>query len=549
MADHGISRRRVLHGLAAVPLLGVVPAHTGPSPASSPRAGQPAPVAAPPRARVADLLRALDGLAAAAALPAYGIAIVDAAEHGDGNVLLDARGRLPDLDAGTPFRIGSITKTFTALAMLRLAEQQQIDLDATPVRALAPDASFTNPWEDAVPLTPAMLLEHTAGFGELSRREWDYAEPGPISLAEGLALDPSSRTCRWRPGMQHVYSNASPGLVAWIIERRQAAHFTDFVGAEVLTRLGMREAGFLPGDASARRLVPGFRADGRTPIPYWHQHILAYAALHASPRDMARLLHCLLDGGRLPFAVGERRHPTADSCRLLAPASVERMFTPRTSLAARSGLALGYGLGIYGSPRGGFVFHGHGGDADGYLSRFGLLRDARRGYFVVIDTDDPPLLARMRAAIERWLTLDLTPPAPPAVPVLTAAQLQPFVGRYRRAAARFSGTAGAVPGSASNPPVGLQGPPANAAAPTTPASESAVSGPARNDELEVSIEGGGLRLDGAVTASLVPTGTPGQFRPSPETVATSIFAADRGELYLLGDLGNFVRTPPRVEPR
>jgi CubicO group peptidase (beta-lactamase class C family) len=492
------SRRRTLRVLAGLPLLRMLPGHADMAAAPLATGG--------PRERRAELLRALDEQCRAANVPAWGVAIVDAA----GDVLAEARGRLPGLDADTPFRIGSITKTFTALALQRLAARQQLDIDGTPLRTLVPDAPFGNPWEAETPLTLAMLLEHTAGFGELTRREWDYADPRPISLREGLALDPASRTCLWRPGVQHVYSNASPGLVAWAIERRQPLDFTGYVRAEVVQPLGLRHTGFLREDASARRLVPGFRADGTTPIPYWHQHILAYGAMHASPADMARFMRTLLEDAASDDAA--RTTP-----RLLQLASARRMGQPRSGLAARAGLALGHGLGIYGSARHGFVFDGHGGDGDGYLSRFGLLRAARRGYFLVIASDNPPLFARLRTLVERWLTRDLArPPAQPGPAAGSpATDLARYVGHYRRAAARFR-----RPGAG-----------------------------AETDALEVTLEGPGLRLRGAVTADLLPTGAPGQFRPSAESVATSIFAAEGGELYLLGEPGNFLRTPPSAIAR
>ncbi len=462
--------------------------------------------------RIRDLLDELDRLRAESLIPAYGIAIVTCAAP----AFADARGSLAGLDADSPFRIGSITKTFTALAMLRLAEQQHIDLNA-PLTALArnarPDTSlFDNPWERTDPITPAMLLEHTAGLAELSAREWAYQDARPISLREGLALDPSSRRSLWRPGTQHVYSNAAPGLIAWLIEQRQRSTFETFVRNAVLRPLHMRNAGFLPTDRNAARLVAGYKADGTTPIPYWHQHIRAYAALHASPRDMSKLLATLL-------AQGEP---------LLTRESFERMLTPRTSLAARRGLKVGYGFGIYGSVRNGFLFYGHGGDADGYLSRFGVLPDAGRGYFVVINTDNPPALARFRSAIERWLTADLTPPIPHSPGAAPNIDLARYAGVYQRAASRFAAAERASADAAAGTPARRQQ--------RNLGRELRVSLYAVDEHVQ------GLQLRGAVDAILLPTGAPGQFSPSPDAIATSIFAEEHGELYLQGDLGNFIRT-------
>ena len=79
----------------------------------------------------------------------------------------------------TPFRWGSITKTVTALTLLRLAEVQQIDLH-TPLTDLLPNTTdptlWQNPWAAQQPIRLLHLLELTAGLPELSRLEFDYPE-------------------------------------------------------------------------------------------------------------------------------------------------------------------------------------------------------------------------------------------------------------------------------------------------------------------------------------------------------------------------------------
>ena len=103
-----------------------------------------------------------------------------------------------DVTADHLFRIGSISKSFTALAALRAVESGLLDLD-TPVRELAPEIAFTNPREATHPVTVAMLMEHTTGFDDLHPSEWVVVDP-EISLAEALAVHPHSRVSRWRPG-------------------------------------------------------------------------------------------------------------------------------------------------------------------------------------------------------------------------------------------------------------------------------------------------------------------------------------------------------------
>ena len=99
--------------------------------------------------------------------------------------------------------------------------------------------------------------------------------------------------------------------------------------------------------------------------------------------------------------------------QVIPAALIARFFQPQGTLGSRAGLEVGYGAGVYGWVRHGQLFHGHGGDADGYRSRYGLLREHGRAYLLVINSDNPALLGRMRRALERALTTGLPAPDGP----------------------------------------------------------------------------------------------------------------------------------------
>jgi CubicO group peptidase (beta-lactamase class C family) len=102
--------------------------------------------------------------------------------------------------ADTLFRIGSLTKVFTASALLQMQEEGVLTL-SDRVRLHAPNASYSNEWESTHPITIAELLEHTAGFQDLTNIEFESSDPKPLTLEEGLAVQPESRTTRWKPGL------------------------------------------------------------------------------------------------------------------------------------------------------------------------------------------------------------------------------------------------------------------------------------------------------------------------------------------------------------
>jgi CubicO group peptidase (beta-lactamase class C family) len=438
---------------------------------AQPAVGRPA-EGAPERWQ--DLSTQVQQTAKAADLPGYALVVLDR----NAPVLYDTT--WPE---GTPLRWGSITKTFTALAALKLAEQGKLDLD-DPVRGLVPKGVYRNPWQADHPLTTRHLLELTAGLPDLSRQEWDDNTPHSLHAA----LTRRERTLLWPPGFQHSYSNTSPGITAAVIETASGRSFAEYLSTTVLRPLGMSRATLAP----LPDLPGGFAADGVTPLPYWHVTFRAFGALNAPVPELTRALVVLLNGGSLN---GEP---------WLAPESMRALFGPGTTPAVAAGLAVGYGAGTYGWVSNGHVFHGHGGDADGYRSRYGLLPEAGRGYLIAINADRPDVLRQLQRLVEAALTDDL-PAEPPAA--LSDANIDRYVGTYYPTAARFDVARWA-------------------------AGDAARAVVSRNDRhLE-------FRRNGRQTTLLAVGG--GAFRRPGDPVVTAVFfKGEDGALYLQGELGNF----------
>jgi hypothetical protein len=166
-------------------------------------------------------------------------------------------------------------------------------------------------------------------------------------------------------------------------------------------------------------------------IPYWHQLYRPFGAINLRPGDMAPFVAMLLDRGR------------HQGRALFSAEEIARSETPTTTLAARAGLAFGYGLGNYAAASQGVVWHGHGGDADGYLAHFAYSPELGRGYFLVINAFQNTTLKRLRGIVENVLARDRKSPAP-----LPSQQgpgdASACSGRYERSAARFGPPRGSV---------------------------------------------------------------------------------------------------------
>lgn len=394
----------------------------------------------------------------------------------------------------TVFRIGSITKTFTALAVLLLVDEGKLALD-DKLHDIAPELAIKNAWRQTHPVRLAHLLEHTAGLNDLTQQEFDFDEP--LTLAEALRRGPA-RVVQWPPGRHHSYTNVGPGLLSYAIEKRAGRTYEDFVRERLFEPLGMTSAGFYPDEQTMSHLATGYDSDGKTPIPYWHMTFRAFGAISLRPADMAPFLQLLLNKGRH----GDRT--------LLPPALIERMETPATTLAAASGLRFGYGLGLYSSLRNGHVFYGHGGDGDGYLARYGYNREAGLAYFVVINVFRGSDLLKIRHLIEDFIIRDLPPPAPAAIS-LTAEEMKELAGTYKAVTWRFP-------------------------------ADSTATGIRQRFRIALEQDKLILKKQNDRPQTLVPV-TRRHFRFEDEAVATMAFVRDEeGSLYLQGEFGNYRRT-------
>ncbi|MCZ6640438.1 MAG: serine hydrolase [Gammaproteobacteria bacterium] len=417
-------------------------------------------------------------------VPAMGLVIMDDYQP----AVVQTFGK--NVTTATPFRWGSISKTFTAIALLRLVELQRVELDDL-LQDHLPQSVFANPWSASHPVRLKHLVELSAGFSDLSGSEFNQNQP--LSLAQALALNPAARTTHWPPGLQHNYSNLTPGLTSVVIEQVSGMGFEEFMDKQVLSPLAMPDASFLP----VADLPGGFKADGLTEIPYWHMAFRAFGALNASVVEMSRFLTVLLNNGVL----GDNR--------ALNQQTLLSLYHPQTSLGVAAGLEVAYAAGMYGWVSEGHVFHGHGGDADGYRSRYGLLPDTGRGYLLVINTDNPRLLRSLQRRIESELTRDLDKPVPHPAVVVASERLASYTGTYYPAAARF-GVARWQSGKLTTVEIS-----------------------AKAEHL--------LYTRGRRQVTLIPIGA-GRFRRQNDPVTTVVFVRDAdGALFIQGELGNFAK--------
>lgn len=143
--------------------------------------------------------------------------------------------------AGSRFRIASMSKAFTALAILKLRDQEKLALDA-PAETYVPEMKqWAYPTRDSPKITVRHLLTHTAGFvgdNPWGDRQQDLPEDDfTIMLRSGV---PFSRP----PGVTMEYSNFGYAALGRIITNLSGEPYQDYIGGQIIKPLGMMASGF-----------------------------------------------------------------------------------------------------------------------------------------------------------------------------------------------------------------------------------------------------------------------------------------------------------------
>jgi CubicO group peptidase (beta-lactamase class C family) len=359
-------------------------------------------------------------------LPGAGVALVSNGEllwcGGFGKADL-ASGR--DITCDTEFRVGSISKSFVALALLKLQEEGKINLEAR-LQDVAPEVPVKNRWESTNPVRIVNLLEHTAGFDDMQASEvYNFKDPYNYSLLEVFKRFQEPQDVRWPPSTRMSYSNPGYGIAGYLIEKTAGKPFDQYIRETILRPLGMANADFPFTDANKPLLATAYDSDPPHALPgYPYIYLRPAGDLKASPGELAKLVQFLL-----------RRGKTGDT-QILKQESIIRMESVESTLAAKHGLRLGYGLANYTSVAGGVVTHGHDGGIDGFISTYRYMPEQNWGYVVLLNSTQSfqALLDLNRLAID-FLSKDFPKSQQPAV-TMTAADLDKFAGYYAPRAPR-----------------------------------------------------------------------------------------------------------------
>lgn len=358
-------------------------------------------------------------------VPGAGLALVrmSGVEWAGGVGLADRENNTP-VTGDTHFRVGSISKSFVASAIVQLYLDDVIDLD-TPVSEIAPDIRIDNAWDPAHPVRVIHLLQHTAGFDDMHFNEmYNVSDPPDMPLAEVLAINPSSRVVRWQPGTRMSYSNPGYAIAGYLIEKVTGEKYEDRIAEKIFKPAGMPTSSFVLTKEDEAILAKGYRDRTGPPVPYTPIYFRPAGNLHTSAFELGRWVHLLLNWGE------------TENDLVIDPEYLSNMEHPRTTVASYAGLRNGYGSGIASSEVEGFPMLGHGGGIEGFSSSYAYSTSRDSGYVILLNsTHSPDAMRRIAKLAVRYLKADVEPP-PKAKATVADATLQKYAGYYHDASPR-----------------------------------------------------------------------------------------------------------------
>jgi CubicO group peptidase (beta-lactamase class C family) len=324
----------------------------------------------------------------------------------DGAIVLDKAYGMANLELDVPntpdtkFRLGSITKQFTAASILLLEERGKLKIDDR-VKTYLPDAPMA--WDR---ITVYNLLTHTAGIPNFT----SFADYNTIKLssrtADALVSAVRDRALDFGPGEQMSYSNSGYVVLGAIIEKVSGQRYEKFVADNIFTPLGMKDSGYDSNTAVIKRRASGYI---KSPAGYVNAGYIdmsiphAAGALYSTTRDLLKWEQALFSG------------------KVVSKASLDRMITPFKN---------DYALGLTSSLVKGRRVIAHGGGIDGFNTQLAYYPDSRTVIVVLSNVNGtvPDVLGRQLGALMHGESVTL--PSERTEIALPAATLSKYVGAY-----------------------------------------------------------------------------------------------------------------------
>jgi CubicO group peptidase (beta-lactamase class C family) len=356
----------------------------------------------------AALVKQLDSLAGSGVLENRAVGIAAAVVRGNDTLLLKGYGKA-DVEWNVPmpadavFEIGSVTKQFTAVAILQLRDEGKLSLD-DDVKKWFPDFDTRGN-----KLTLRRLLDHTSGIKGLT----EMPEFGNLVTNSRFPRDSAYALIKRYPfefptGEAEIYNNSAFWLLGIVVEKASGMTYEDYVEKKLFEPLGMKRSSYCNGAENVERRAHGYGMQNgiirRAPTNV-HTWPFSAGSLCSTAGDLVTWLKALHGG------------------KVLSQKSYVEMTTPSK---LNDGTPLRYNMGLaIGKDIRGLNYIGHGGTIAGFVSEAGWYPDAQAAIVVLMNSGggiDP-------GAVAGELAAELLPWTRPTLKAFVG-DATPIVGRY-----------------------------------------------------------------------------------------------------------------------
>ncbi len=324
-------------------------------------------------------------------VPGVAIAIIENGEvvHKVGYGYAD-RSKNKAITTNTGFNVGSISKTVTAWAVMRLVEQGKLSLDVPINKYLTrwnlPETKF-----DAKGVTVLRLLSHTAGLPGRYYPGWAQTDELPTleQSLSGTKVRSGSVQLVSEPGKTYQYSGGGYTLLQLLIEEVTEQRFEDYMHEQILMPLGMVNSSFTLSSEIVSTSSIGYDRWGQaTSLPKFTA--MAAAGLHTTIDDLSLFVMAAMNGPNRRV-VGSN---------ILSPGTVKEMLTPASATLGSFGL--GYTVEQLSNN---MISHGHRGANKGWHAYFNFIPKTGDGIIVTTNgTNGSYVDSQIVCMWKQWLT-------------------------------------------------------------------------------------------------------------------------------------------------
>ncbi len=271
--------------------------------------------------------------------------------------------------------VGSLTKTFLAMGILRLATLNMLNLD-DPIKKYLKDLPMDNPWENSNPVTIRHLLDHTSGMSDI--RLWHFFSTGATAqtpLKEFYRRNPEVLDIHVKPGTLFSYSNMGYTLLGMLIKAIVKEPYEDYLDRNLLRPIGLKNSTFHFNSQNEDKKLAMGHFDNGDPAFAMPIYVRPAGQFTTTAEDMGKFLQFLLNGGRL------------NDQEFIRKEFIDQMGIPVNTIAAKNGLRLGYALGALSRDRHGVVGVAHSGNTIGFRAMYYLFPKERKAFFISHNMD------------------------------------------------------------------------------------------------------------------------------------------------------------------